>query len=45
MMTSDQEYKFEKFAKRAVEKAGLEVVTIIPDENYIETICPKRYHN
>ena len=43
-MTSDQEYKYSKIAEKAVKKAGLEVVTIIPDEDYIETICPECNH-
>lgn len=39
-MTHDQEHAYEEVVKKAVLQAGLEVITIVPDEDYIEVICP-----
>lgn len=40
-MTLNQKEAYEHAAREAVSKAGLELVTIEPEDDYIETICPK----
>lgn len=39
-MTPNQKEEYERLAKEAVSKAGLELITITPEEDYIETWCP-----
>lgn len=39
-MTPKQKEEYERLAKEAVSKAGLELITITPEEDYIETWCP-----
>ena len=39
-MTPKQKEEYERLANDAVSKAGLELITIAPEEDYIETWCP-----
>ena len=43
-VTYEQEQTYKEIVEKAVLKAGVEIVTIIPDEDYIEVICPVCNH-